>query len=418
MLIEQLIFTVISFALFVFMFYKMIKNNDTTYVIFLALEAIGIAIGFIEVLCSVHLNILFKIIMYVFAIILPVAVILLEKYKYNVPEYINIFKAMFYFNIGNNKKAKEVLINLLEKNSESYKGHKLLAQIYESEGGMRKAIDEYVQAIDINKQDYDSYFKVATLLNELDKKDEAIQMLYSLLGKKNDYKDATVLLGDLLIEQEMYKEAVSVYNDALKINPFDFDLNYNLGIVYTMMNDFQSAKQYYEKAAEINSLIYNCKYSLAEIALIYKELEKAEKMFMETLDDEELAPDSYYELSKICLIRGDKERAIQYANTALDLSPKKISTKIKKEAIFIPIIAKLSIPFNIEDMEDAISKLSPKELKAKLHLEEMFEITRQIGYSDIKMINRGANSNTELNKEQEIEIDENEKEDMIKERQD
>lgn len=35
---------------------------------------------------------------------------------------------------------------------------------------MRKAIDEYVQAVDLNKQDYDSYYKVAELLNNLDKK--------------------------------------------------------------------------------------------------------------------------------------------------------------------------------------------------------------------------------------------------------
>ena len=35
---------------------------------------------------------------------------------------------------------------------------------------MRKAIDEYVQAIDLDKQDYDSYYKVAKLLNGLDKK--------------------------------------------------------------------------------------------------------------------------------------------------------------------------------------------------------------------------------------------------------
>ena len=49
----------------------------------------------------------------------------------------------------------------------------MLAEIYEKEGGMRKAIDEYVQAIDLDKQDYDSYYKVAELLNGLDKKDEA-----------------------------------------------------------------------------------------------------------------------------------------------------------------------------------------------------------------------------------------------------
>ena len=59
MIIEQLIFTVISFAIFVSMFFKMIKKNDTSYVIVLVLEAIGIALNFLEVLFSVKLNIIF-----------------------------------------------------------------------------------------------------------------------------------------------------------------------------------------------------------------------------------------------------------------------------------------------------------------------------------------------------------------------
>ena len=47
MVAEQLIFTVIAFTIFVYMFFRMIKNNDTSYVIILTLEAIGIALNFI-----------------------------------------------------------------------------------------------------------------------------------------------------------------------------------------------------------------------------------------------------------------------------------------------------------------------------------------------------------------------------------
>ena len=48
MVIEQLIFTFISFAIFVSMFFRMIRRNDTTYVIILVLEAIGIALNFLD----------------------------------------------------------------------------------------------------------------------------------------------------------------------------------------------------------------------------------------------------------------------------------------------------------------------------------------------------------------------------------
>lgn len=92
----------------------------------------------------------------------------------------------------------------------------------------------------------------------------------------------------MLIEKEDYKEAANYYNEALKYNPTSFELNYNLGIVYTMLNDFSSAKLYYEKSAELNTIICNTKYSLAEIAIMYKELEEAENYLLQIVDDEEL----------------------------------------------------------------------------------------------------------------------------------
>ena len=249
MIVEQFIFTVISLAIFVYMFFKMIKNNDTSYVVILILEAIGIAINFMEFVFSIEINMFFKLLKYIFSIVIPGIVIILEMNGKTLIEIINITRAKFYMFIENDKKAKEALINLVTKVPNSYKGHKMLAELYEKEGGMRKAIDEYVLAIDINKKDYNSYYKVAELLNGLNKRDEAAEMLFNLLNKKPDMYKATELLGDILISKEMYKEAVNIYQEALKYNPVSYEINYNLGIAYTMLNDFQNAKICYEKAA-------------------------------------------------------------------------------------------------------------------------------------------------------------------------
>lgn len=399
---EQLIFAIIAFALFIYMFYKMIKENETSYVILLILQAFGILLNFIEIISKVQLNMIFVIIKYALAILLPVVIIVLEKNRIPYVEIIDILKAKIFLKLGDNKNAKQALIHLVTKYPENYKGHKMLAEIYEDEGGMRKAIDEYVQAIDIHKRDYDSYYKIAELLTNLDKQDEAAQMLNSLLRKKPDYYQATVLLGEILINKEMYKEAANVYHEGLRYNPTSYDLNYNLGLVYTMLNDFENAKICYEKAAEINSLLYNAKYALAEIALIYKEIEEAREYFLQATESEELAPDAYYELAKIEIIKGNKETAIQYANTAIDLNSKKIVPKVKSDPAFIPIIARLTLPFNLEmasmkqdndeeyNKEKKQEKLSEKELKAKEHLEETFEITKNISYADIEIRNRNG----------------------------
>ena len=118
---------------------------------------------------------------------------------------------------------------------------------------------------------------------------------------------------------------------------------------------------------------------------LYKELEEAEKYLWEIVDDEELGPDAYLELAKIYLIKNDKEKAIQYANVAIQEDPKRIVEKIKKDVNFAIIIAKLSIPFNLDVEEEKESKLSKKEQMAKEHLEETVEITKKIGYADFKV---------------------------------
>jgi len=161
MLIEKFIFNILAFSLFIIVFSKLIRKNDTNYVVILVIEAIGIAINFLELLIGgIFATVISKILMYIMAIILPTIVILIEYSGNNFSEIISILEAKFLILIGDKKAAKTILINMMEKYPDTYKGHILLAQIYEKEGGMRKAIDEYVKAIDLNKQDYNSYYKI------------------------------------------------------------------------------------------------------------------------------------------------------------------------------------------------------------------------------------------------------------------
>lgn len=382
-MIEQIIFTILSIMLFVYMFYKMMKYNENEYIVILIIEALGLIIDFVGYISGIGINIFFKVITYIMAILLPLFIIILERKGVDVINRINVLKVDFYLFFKNDKKAKDILINLTEKNPKNYMAHKKLAEIYEQEGGIRRAIDEYVLCIDVNKKDYNSYYKIATYLNDLDKKDEAIEMLQNLTNKKPDYLDASLTLGNLLIEKERYKEAANIYESALKYNEINYELIYSLGIVYTMLNDFDKAKEYYERAAELNSLIYNPKYNLAQIALLYKELDVAEQYFLQTIQDEDLEADSYFELARIALIKGEKEKAIKYANTAIDCDSKKISEKIKKDTLFMTIMTKISIPFNLEEKEP-VKKLSEKEDKAKKHLEETTDITRNMGYNRLR----------------------------------
>ena len=75
--------------------------------------------------------------------------------------------------------------------------------------------------------------------------------------------------------------------------------------------------------------------------------------------------------------------------------------------IFIPIMARISIPFNLDNQnetEEKQIKLKEKEVNAKEHLEKMAEITRNLSYNDIKLLKKDSGEkNKKINNKEMIE---------------
>lgn len=405
MIIEKILFNLIAFTLFVIFFLKMIKKNDTSYIDVLIIEFIGIVISFIQLISGIKLNFVFIVLMYVLSIIIPCIILFLEiKKNILLPEILNISIAKFLIKKGDIAGAKKYIINLIDRYTNSYFGHKFLAEIYEKQEKYIEAIAEYVRAIEINTKDYNSYYKIAYFLRELNKNEESINMLNDLLKKRPDYLEASMLLGDILYMEERFKEATFVYSDALKYNPGNYDIYYNLGMVYTRLNDFQKAKEYYVTAAEINSLLYSAKFSLAQIAMIYGDLEEAKMHFMECINSENMESGAYYYLAQISMIKGEKEKAINYINIAIELNSK-IYKKIEGQSIFAPIIKRIRVP-NLNDTLNSKEKgkLTIKEQKTQKHLADTYYLVNKLNNNDMKMI-----KNIKHNKEEILEKEKEEK---------
>lgn len=385
-MVEKIIFNLLAFAIFVIVFGRFIKKNDTSYVYILGLEFVGIVINFIEVIFSIHLNIFFRILIYIFSVVIPVIMLLIEyKKKIDFPEMFNIMLAKIALHKGNTEQAKEYLFKLINKYPESYIGHKNLAEVYEKEEKYSLAVDEYIRANDLNNKDIKASYKIGELLNKNEKTEEAITVLQELLKKNPEYYKATNLLGDILYSKERYKEAINVYMSALRYNPGNYDLYYNLGMAYTMVNDFQRAKEFYQKAAEINSLLYNAKLSIGQIALIAGDLDEAEKYFKESIKGEDVEAGSYYYLAQVAILKGDKEKAINYMNIAIELDPK-IYNKVQREVVFTPIKNDIKKPTRERQEEKKKTKLLLKERKALNHLSKTCSLTSGLNNDDITML--------------------------------
>lgn len=412
-MLEKIVFNLVAIVVFIIIFSKIIRKNDTNYFVILIMQAIGILISFIEIKIGINANLFFKTIRYIFSIIIPCIVIFVEIKGLNFSEISSCLLAKFLIAFGDNKLAKTLLIKLVTKYPESYSGHRLLALIYEKEGGMRKAIDEYVKLVDIKGNDYNSYFKIADLLNQLGQKNEAIQMLENLIRSKPDSYEGSILLGELLCEQSRFKEAERVYQDALKYRPTDFDLYYSLGIVYTMMSDFQMAKEMYEKAAEINHRAYGANYNLGQIALIQGDYDIAEKYFKNSLYDD-LEAKSYFQLAKIYILKGEKDMAIIFLNKAIEIDSKLLEVA-NNEKVFESIRQHITVSVkmendSIEEKEDDQEKEEKEtiielERKAREYLESTNLLVRDMSENTIKQkinqkVDKIIEKNQELKKEE------------------
>ena len=70
-----------------------------------------------------------------------------------------------------------------------------------------------------------------------------------------------------------------------------------------------------------------------------------------------------------------------------------LCTSAPTTGLSIPVIARISIPFNLDNQEEKENKLTEKELKAKGHLEEMVDITRHLSYNDIYLLKKNVKDN-------------------------
>lgn len=402
-MIEKIIFNVLAFTLFIILFFKLIRKNDTSYIVILGIEFVGIFLNFMELITPIYWNIWMRFLMYILAVILPAAILWFEFKGYPFSEITRLLLARWL--IGkDDKQAKQILLNLIEKNPTSYPAHKTLAMLYEKQKKWEVAIDEYRRAVDLRNVDKDSYFKIAQISNEMGNKEEAIKMLNHLLKQRPAEYRATELLGNILQDEERYKEAIHVYQEALRYRPTQYEIYYQLGMAYTMLNDFQKAKEFYEKAANLNSMLYHARFDIGQIELIMGDLVQAKEHFMECIQNEDTEVGGYYYLAIISILRGHTDNAVNYLNLAIELAGKDgtVYEDMMEEPLFVKIRMRVNKPSNLEKRTH---KITTREKKAQRHLAEMYNIVGKLNNSDLEMIKNVKAAEKEENEQQNGEME-------------
>ena len=333
-MIELIIFGIISLILFTYIAKRSLEIRSYVSNIILILNIVGIIIMPLIYVKTNKIDMVSRIISLILGIILPIVIIIIEYLtKVSYDEKIILYIAEFYEFTKNRKKAKDIIVKYLEKYDDSYLLHKKLATIYEKEGGTRKAIDEYVEAVSIKGTDYESYFRVIELLEYLDKKDEAITLIERLLKVYKRYPKAYIMYANLILEKGNLKEVAKIYEEGLSYNKESKEIMYNLASIYVRLNEYSLAKKNLESIFKLDKKSYIVCLNLAQIAMIEREYSEA-KMYLDIAKKEKEIEDIvYYEIAKINVLERKEEEAISNLNKALEINPNIIG-KINATEIF------------------------------------------------------------------------------------
>ena len=151
------------------------------------------------------------------------------RLKQALPDNENILLSLGLLSIetGKTDLAKQYLQELIDKGHHNFQAHYYLGRIQQNNKEYMAAIANY-ERVTSGEYLLDARIRVAGLLAEVGKIDDALAKLKALIKQDNNINQIKVYLaqGEVLRRVQRNKEAMTVYNAALKDSPENVDLLY------------------------------------------------------------------------------------------------------------------------------------------------------------------------------------------------
>jgi len=221
-----------------------------------------------------------------------------------------------------------------------------------NQGEIDRAINLLQRFLELNDLSPGLNYNLAQLYNTQNILGKALKYAWRAIELKKNYRDSFDLVGQLFFKMRDFEDSVQFYQEALKIDPKDALGYYNLGCAYYEMSDFAKAEENWklaiqndreirkkeEKAQskdELNVLVhvrtdpvsFDAHFSLGKLYLQQNLKEKALEEFLSAVELNPQFPDPYYEIGKILYELKDPKKAKVYFDQYLYLGGKNEKVK-------------------------------------------------------------------------------------------
>ena len=123
-----------------------------------------------------------------------------------------------------------------------------LGWVYTQQGQWDKALEEYENAIKLNKDNLTAKYNIALVKLQQNKLEEVRTLLEEVVEARKTFTEARLTLGEVLLELKEYDKAMEHFQFALNANPGTVDYIMLIGQTYEKKGELDKAKEQYEKA--------------------------------------------------------------------------------------------------------------------------------------------------------------------------
>ena len=333
MIIDKIAVILVAFILTIYLSVVYIKKQATENLVILSLLAFAIGVYIPFTIYDIYVPIYIHIPIILFGMIIPIMIALLQYNNIIVSGNLLYRNAKKLYNKENYEAALKEIIKVIEIEGKKSEYLYLLGKCYCNLNDDIHARDSFALAIDINKEDYESYYELGCVLDRTGKVESAIIMLDKAIKLCPEMYEAYEAMGICYTELKKYKEAIKVYKNALKYYPKSYEMYYNIAVLEMQIEKYDDAEKDFIYAIHLNPDLHAAHYNLGNLKYLKGEYDKAIEEYKTVVATNHYSDKAYYKIAMIYAIQKEYDKAMTVIEYLIELNSIYIE-KIQNEFIF------------------------------------------------------------------------------------
>ncbi|MEG2646188.1 MAG: tetratricopeptide repeat protein [Clostridia bacterium] len=371
MIIEKIVVVFLEIILIFFLAARFIKRYAPENLVIIPIASLSLGLYIPFAINNINIPIEYQVFFLVVGIFCPSIAIILQ---YN---NIILSRKLLYHRIKTNfsskfyKETMKDIEKLVMLEGRSAKYMYILGQCYKHYSDFINSRDCFSLAIELDKNDYKSYYELGLVLDETNKKSKAIEMYKETLKIKPDFYEAAEAIGISLTSQGLFKEAVAAYREFLKIHINSYEMYYNIAMLEMELGNYESSEDAFLKAGELKPNLYTAFYNIGYLRSISGRYKEAIEAYKKVIQSTIYGAKAYYKIADLYASMEEKEKAMSAIEYAIELDPRYFKRAINDLSFSI-------IRDDIIKYEKNIKDIKEKEREKKNYMRDKFKILKFI----------------------------------------